>query len=117
MKLKKADLWGRRFPPPKYVAMRLPSPPVREPLEETNLIGVKIEFDIGSSNDGRTQAPGYWSIRVRSILRLHDAILRYCENPIVFTCFAIQYWANWLIKITLVVIVFDMVMGQNPDSL
>lgn len=25
-------------------------------IQETNLIGVKIEFDIGSSNDGRTQA-------------------------------------------------------------
>lgn len=29
---------------------------LRQTLEETNLIGVKIEFDIGSSNDGRTQA-------------------------------------------------------------
>lgn len=28
-------------------------------LKDTNLIGVHFEFDIGSSNDGRTQVTGF----------------------------------------------------------
>ena len=54
-----------RVPKPEsylFSTRPLPTPPDRTDRrptsagEESNLIGVRFEFDIGSSNDGRTQA-------------------------------------------------------------